>query len=52
MPIRLDARASDFAERFRAFLAAKREQASDVEEAARAATSAMMARAGMRPSSS
>jgi histidinol dehydrogenase len=36
MPIRLDARASDFAERFRAFLAAKREQASDVEEAVRA----------------
>ena len=36
MPIRLDARARDFAERFRAFLATKREQASDVEAAARA----------------
>jgi histidinol dehydrogenase len=36
MPIRLDARASDFVERFRAFLSAKREQAGDVEEAARA----------------
>jgi histidinol dehydrogenase len=36
MPIRLDARASDFVERFRAFLSAKREQAGDVEEVARA----------------
>jgi histidinol dehydrogenase len=35
MPIRLDARARDFAERFRAFLATKREQASDVEAAVR-----------------
>ena len=44
MPIRLDARASDFAERFRAFLAAKREQASDVEEAARAIIAEVAAR--------
>src|SRR6516164_8670658 len=44
MPIRLDARASDFAERFRAFLAAKREQASDVEEAARAILAEVAAR--------
>ena len=31
MPIRLDSRAPDFAERFRAFLATKREAAADVE---------------------
>jgi histidinol dehydrogenase len=36
MPIRLDARAPDFAERFRAFLATKREAAGDVEEVVRA----------------
>ena len=36
MPIRLDARAPDFAERFRAFLATKREAAADVEEVVRA----------------
>ena len=36
MPIRLDSRAGDFAARFAAFLAAKREAAADVEEAARA----------------
>jgi histidinol dehydrogenase len=36
MPIRLDARAPDFAERFRAFLATKREAASDVEQVVRA----------------
>jgi histidinol dehydrogenase len=36
MPIRLDASAADFAERFRAFLSAKREAAADVEEAVRA----------------
>src|SRR5262249_30069051 len=35
MPIRLDRRAGDFAERFRAFLATKREAAADVEEAVR-----------------
>ena len=36
MPIRLDASAPDFAERFRTFLAAKRETAEDVEAAVRA----------------
>src|SRR4051812_22927839 len=36
MPIRLDMRAPDFAERFRAFLATKRETAADVEQAVRA----------------
>jgi len=36
MPIRLDARAPDFAGRFRAFLATKREAAADVEAAVRA----------------
>src|SRR5262249_2789538 len=36
MPIRLDRRAGDFAERFRTFLATKREAATDVEEAVRA----------------
>src|ERR1700694_2913881 len=35
MPIRLDAKAADFAPRFAAFLAAKREAAADVEAAAR-----------------
>ena len=36
MPIRLDSRLPDFAERFRAFLSTKREAAADVETAARA----------------
>ncbi len=36
MPIRLDARAPNFAERFRAFLATKREAAADVEAVVRA----------------
>lgn len=36
MPIRLDTRDSDFAERFSAFLATKREAAQDVEEAVKA----------------
>jgi histidinol dehydrogenase len=35
MPIRLDSRSPDFAERFRAFLATKREAAADVEAAVR-----------------
>src|SRR5262249_21355453 len=35
MPIRLDTRAPDFDQRFRSFLATKRETAADVEEAAR-----------------
>jgi histidinol dehydrogenase len=36
MPIRLDTRAPDFAEQFRAFLATKRETAADVEASVRA----------------
>jgi len=36
MPIRLDSRAADFASRFAAFLATKRESAADVEAAVRA----------------
>src|SRR5262245_18316525 len=36
MPIRLDSRAPDFAERFRAFLLTKREASADVETAVRA----------------
>ncbi len=36
MPIRLDAQAADFAQRFRAFLDTKREAAQDVEQAVRA----------------
>jgi histidinol dehydrogenase len=36
MPIRLDAQAADFSQRFRAFLDTKREAAQDVEEAVRA----------------
>ncbi|HEY7663761.1 MAG TPA: histidinol dehydrogenase [Xanthobacteraceae bacterium] len=36
MPIRLDSRAPDFAARFRAFLATKREASADVEAAVRA----------------
>jgi histidinol dehydrogenase len=36
MPVRLDARSADFAERFAAFLGAKREAARDIEAAARA----------------
>src|SRR5690348_6143968 len=35
MPIRLDAQAADFAQRFRAFLDTKREAAQDVEQAVR-----------------
>ena len=35
MPIRLDARAPDFAEKFRAFLDTKREASADVEQAVR-----------------
>src|SRR5437868_4871700 len=36
MPIRLDARAADFAEKFSAFLDTKREASADVEQAVRA----------------
>jgi histidinol dehydrogenase len=44
MPLRLDIRASDFAERFRAFLATKREAAQDVEEAVRTIIADVVAR--------
>src|SRR6202142_2638741 len=44
MPIRLDARAPDFAERFRAFLATKREAAADVEAVVRAILADVAAR--------
>ena len=44
MPLRLDTRAEDFTERFRAFLAAKRETAADVEAAVRAIIADVIAR--------
>jgi histidinol dehydrogenase len=44
MPIRLDARAADFAERFSAFLAMRREAAADVEAAVRAIIAEVIAR--------
>jgi histidinol dehydrogenase len=44
MPIRLDARAPDFAARFRAFLDTKREAASDVEAVVRAILADVAAR--------
>src|SRR5258707_4566770 len=44
MPIRLARRAPDFAGRFRAFLATKREASSDVEAAARAIIADVAAR--------
>jgi histidinol dehydrogenase len=44
MPIRLDSRAPDFAARFRAFLATKREASADVEEAVRAIIADVAAR--------
>jgi len=44
MPIRLDTRAPDFAERFRAFLATKREAQADVEAAVRAIIADVAAR--------
>jgi histidinol dehydrogenase len=44
MPIRLDASAAGFAERFSAFLAAKREAAPDVEQAVRAIIAEVVAR--------
>src|SRR5262249_56107267 len=44
MPIRLDSRAADFAERFRAFLASKRETSADVEAAVRAIIADVAAR--------
>src|ERR1700704_1760538 len=44
MPIRLHARAPDFAARFRAFLDAKREASADVEQAVRAIIADVAAR--------
>ena len=44
MPIRLDARDADFAERFRAFLATKREASADVEAVVRAIIAEVVAR--------
>ena len=44
MPIRLDARAADFAEKFRAFLDTKREASADVEQAVRAIIADVAAR--------
>lgn len=44
MPIRLDRRAPDFDERFRAFVAAKREASADVEAAVRAIIADVAAR--------
>src|SRR3982075_3565615 len=44
MPIRLDSRAGDFAERFRAFLDTKREAAADVETVVRAIIADVAAR--------
>ena len=44
MPIRLDSRAPDFAERFRDFLANKREAQAEVEAAVRAIIAVVVAR--------
>src|SRR5947207_10907729 len=44
MPIRLDARAADFPEKFRAFLDTKREASADVEQAVRAIIADVAAR--------
>jgi histidinol dehydrogenase len=44
MPIRLDTRAADFAQRFRTFLDTKREVSEDVEQAARAIIAEVVAR--------
>jgi histidinol dehydrogenase len=44
MPIRLDARAPDFSEKFRAFLDTKREASADVEQAVRAIIADVAAR--------
>src|SRR5262245_57234395 len=46
MPIRLDRRAPDFTERFRAFLATKREPSADVEAVVRAIIADVAARCG------
>src|SRR5215471_11129029 len=44
MPIRLNSSAPDFADRFKAFLATKREVADDVEQAVRAIIADVVAR--------
>ncbi len=44
MPLRLDSRSADFAERFRAFLGVKREVAQDVEATVRGIIAEVMAR--------
>ncbi|MBR1220938.1 histidinol dehydrogenase [Bradyrhizobium sp. U87765 SZCCT0131] len=44
MPIRIDSRSADFAERFKAFLAVKREVAADIEAAVRAIVGDVVAR--------
>ncbi|MGC1464548.1 MAG: histidinol dehydrogenase [Pseudolabrys sp.] len=44
MPVRLDSKAADFADRFRALLAVKRETAADVEQAVRAIVGDVAAR--------
>ena len=44
MAIRLDTRAADFAEKFRGFLATKRETSADVEAAVRAIVADVAAR--------
>src|ERR1041385_2385126 len=44
MPIRLDNRAADFAQKFRAFLETKREASADVEQAVRAIIADVAAR--------
>ena len=48
MPIRLDARAPDFAKEFRAFLDTKREASADVEQAVRAIIADVAARGDAR----
>src|ERR1044072_4818991 len=44
MPIRLDSRAADFPQKFRAFLDTKREASADVEQAVRAIIADVAAR--------
>jgi len=44
MPLRLDSQSADFADRFRAFLGAKREASADVEQAVRAILADVQAR--------
>ncbi len=44
MPIRIDSRSADFASRFKAFLATKREVSADIEAATRAIVDDVKAR--------